>query len=300
MKPQLILVLCIIAIHSVHGQTQDAYPKKIKVLSWNIFMLPGVAKAKGRSARAAAIGEILSKSDYDIIVFQEAFQQRARRKVRKYLAKVYPYQAGPANRKFLSLKTNSGLWIFSKYPITDSHAIVFKNRSGIDAFSRKGALLAEINVGHQLIQVVGTHLQSSGGDWIRHSQCVEFYHKLLKEHHKPYVPQIICGDFNINKSNEEVYRQMLQILGAKDGDLTGDFHYSYDRVKNDLKQDEGKDQHLIDYILLRNADNDKLTCVNRQIRAFRKSWCPKHADLSDHFAVEAEIQLGDENIARNH
>ncbi|HEY9046467.1 MAG TPA: sphingomyelin phosphodiesterase [Ohtaekwangia sp.] len=280
---------------SINSDTLSA--KSIKILSWNIYMLPAIVKIKGRSDRAAAIGDILSKSNYDIIVFQEAFHLRARRKIYRQLVKAYPYQAGPANKKLLSCRTNSGLWIFSKHPIVHSYDMIFANRSGIDAFSRKGGLLAEIMIHNQPVQIAGTHLQSSGGDWIRHSQCVEFYHKLLKEYSRPGVPQVICGDFNINRKDEEVYNQMLKILGAADGALSGESVYSYDPLQNDLNKDKNTLPHLIDYILLRNNDSHIITCLKRNIRIFRQGWSKKHTDLSDHYSVEAELQIYNEKLA---
>ena len=98
-------------------------------------MLPGVVRVKGKGERADAIGGILKDSDYDVIVFQEAFQRKARKKIFRQLHEKYPYQSGPANQKLISYKTNSGLWIFSKHPIVSSESIIFKNKSGIDAVS---------------------------------------------------------------------------------------------------------------------------------------------------------------------
>jgi len=300
MKPGPVFVIFLLVSGSGLCQSgENVSPSKtLKILSWNIYMLPGIVKVKGRVARAAAIGRLLSQSDYDVIVFQEAFHQQARHQIHKYLDTVYRHQAGPANRKIFSCRTNSGLWIFSKYPIGASHAMIFKNRSGIDAFSRKGGLLAEIMVDHHPIQIVATHLQSSGRDWIRHSQCVEFYHKLLKAYGRPNVPQIICGDFNINKKNEDGYGQMLQILKASDGELSGPNFYSFDPMENDLKKNETGSPHLIDYILLRNNDQNTVTFLRREIKTLRRPWCKHHADLSDHFAMEAELLLDDGKLVR--
>jgi sphingomyelin phosphodiesterase len=301
MKIQLILLVYLLSFTAGFSQSAELTtpPKTLKVLSWNIYMLPGIVPVKGRVDRAEAIGEVLSKGEYDVIVFQEAFHHGARKKILESLSAVYPYQSGPANLKALSYKTNSGLWIFSKYPIVSSHAMIFKNRSGIDAFSRKGALLTEINIDNNIVQVVGTHLQSSGPDWIRHSQCVEFYHRLLKPYYKDGVPQIICGDFNIAKNNDEVYHQMLQTLGAVDGEMSGELPFSYDRLHNDLQVDKGTKQDLIDYILIRNHDNhDEASDLTRRIRPLRKQWCREHNDLSDHYALEAELHIGNMSLAR--
>ena len=137
---------------SASQPVSESSTQKLKILSWNIYMLPGfLAKLNGK--RAGRIGELLATSEYDVVVFQEAFCPWARPKIRKKLESEFTYQAGPANRKLFSIKTNSGLWIVSKYPILSHHAIVFKNKHGIDALSRKGALLIELNVNGKGIQV---------------------------------------------------------------------------------------------------------------------------------------------------
>ncbi|MCE2956851.1 MAG: hypothetical protein LW841_06825 [Flammeovirgaceae bacterium] len=185
MKTRLIVLISIFSL--TFGFAQPSLPppppEKIKILSWNIYMLPSIIKATGKAQRAALIGKTLKHSDYDVIVFQEAFQRKARKKIFDQLKEQFPYQAGPANQKLISYRTNSGLWIFSKHPIVATQSIVFKNRSGVDAFSRKGGLIAEISVHGTIIQVAATHLQNSGQPWVRQSQCVEFYQRLLKPFH---------------------------------------------------------------------------------------------------------------------
>lgn len=262
--------------------------EKIKVLSWNIYMLPGLV-GYGKGPRAEAIGQLLAASDYDVIVFQEAFQQKARNTISRLLQRAYPFQVGPANRKLFSLKTNSGIWIFSRYPIQQTHSIIFKTRHGIDAMSRKGALLAELKVHNNPVQIIGTHLQNAGGTWRRQSQCVELYHRLLRKFQRLGVPQIVCGDFNINRhGSPEDYRLMLQTLNASDGDSTERKLYSYDRLNNDLNVESGTQQDLIDYILIR-SNQAQVSCGERKTRTFQQRWHVHHQDLSDHYSVETEI-----------
>jgi len=250
-------------------------------------MLPGGIPSKKKRRRSVVIGKLLAQSGYDIIVFQEAFCKNSRKCLSRLLGDVYPYQAGPANANGFSLKANSGVWIFSKHPILFTDAIIFKNRFGVDALSRKGALLVELNVNEQRLQIAGTHLQNAGEEWIRHSQCVELYHRLLRPYHREGVPQIICGDFNINRSVQEGYTFMLQSLNASDGNLEGDITYSYDRSINDLDVEKGDEKDLIDYILLR--DNGAWVNCSRKIRIIRNQWHVRHQDLSDHFSMEADV-----------
>ena len=50
----------------------------LKILSWNIGMLPVVDLFKEKDNRPQAIAKALRDKDYDIIVFQEAFTVYAR------------------------------------------------------------------------------------------------------------------------------------------------------------------------------------------------------------------------------
>lgn len=290
----LVLVLTSIFFAPVEAlaQPEAALPVqgKLKILSWNIYMLPSIL-GKGTASRAGAIGKLLASCDYDVIVFQEAFDGTSRKIISQLLQPAFSFQAGPANQKSLSLKTHSGIWIISKYPILNSASIIFETRTGIDAFSRKGALLTEIEVHGQRVQIIGTHLQNSGGDWLRHSQCVELYNRLLKPHEQLGVPQIVCGDFNIDRyRSEESYRYMLQVLDASDGVTSGSTRFSYDRQNNDLTMESGTRQDLIDYVLLRQSPGHN-TPTERRIRIFRHPWRKGIRDLSDHFAMEAEVVI---------
>jgi endonuclease/exonuclease/phosphatase family metal-dependent hydrolase len=275
--------------HAQPGLT-PAPPEKIKILSWNIYMLPHfIASHSGKIERARAIGETLQSSDYDVIFFQEAFHPRSRKVIINQLIKQFPYHSGPANKKTISPITNSGLWIFSKHPIVNSTAIRYKTRYGIDAFSRKGALLVTLNVNGSLVQVVGTHLQNCGPDWLKKMQCVELYERLLKPQQQLRVPQIICGDFNIDRyKHAESYKMMLSLLDARDtnADSTS---FTYDRVSNQLRNEKGNDQDLIDYILVReNGLNlDWSTRVNR----FTKRWHRDFDELSDHYSLQSVIRF---------
>ena len=251
-------------------------------------MLPGFLGCSNLP-RAEAIGALLASSDYDVIVFQEAFHKRSRTKIRRLLQSAYPFQAGPANQKLFSLKANSGIWIFSRYPIQDVHSIIFRTRYGADAMSRKGALMVDLKIKNNPVQIIGTHLQNAGGVWRRQSQCLELYHRLLKSFERPGVPQIVCSDFNISRhENNEDYRLMLQALDANDAVSNFEKRFSYDMNSNDLPTKHGVQQGLIDYILIRNNEA-WVQCGERKIKVLQKRWHAEHKDLSDHYSVETEV-----------
>jgi endonuclease/exonuclease/phosphatase family metal-dependent hydrolase len=290
MKALLLVITSIFLAPVVYSQHEisSSGVEKIKILSWNIYMLPGFL-ATGKVPRAEAIGQLLASSDYDVIVFQEAFHQKSRKTISRLLQPAFSFQAGPANQKLFSLKTNSGIWIFSKHPIIEAHSIIFNTRYGMDAFSRKGALLIELNINNNPVQVIGTHLQNAGSEWRRQSQCVELYHRLLKKYQRPGVPQIICGDFNITRYGpEENYQSMLQTLNADDGEMSGDESFSYDRTGNDMNSEPGSQKDLIDYILIR-ANEAWVQCPDRKIQIHKLRWNSSHENLSDHYAIETEL-----------
>src|SRR5579859_3284214 len=107
------LIAFLFLVHQVAAaQPEKEIPplKKIKIISWNIYMLPHlVASQSSKKKRAQAIGETLTAGDFDVIIFQEAFHSTARCKILAQLQTRFPYQAGPANKKLFSFKVNSGL-----------------------------------------------------------------------------------------------------------------------------------------------------------------------------------------------
>ncbi len=273
----------------------------LKILTWNIQMLPSFAKSNGKAKRARAIVNQLNQKNNELIVFQELFHKRSRRIVTDGLSALYPHHTQVLNKRFLSLKANGGVMIFSKYPIRQVHQIRFKDRTGFDRLARKGAMLAEVEVKGKPIQVIGTHMQAFGTQEILYSQYQQLSKELLEPHCKDGVPQLICGDFNTLKSlppklpsniSQDFidrlprYFKMLQILQAKDGTLEGDQQFTMDRPFNDLCKARKEYRLLLDYVLIRsNSPNDYT--IKRQVQIIRQRWHKEHVDLSDHFSLEA-------------
>ncbi|HWA35670.1 MAG TPA: endonuclease/exonuclease/phosphatase family protein [Cyclobacteriaceae bacterium] len=297
-KTKILTLSCSILL-SVPSFAQDT----LKILSWNIQMLPNVTEGNSRAKRAKAIVGQLNARDYDVLIFQELFHRRARKIVSKGLTQRYPYHTPVLNKKAIAFKTNGGVMIFSRHKILGYQQIRFKSRTGFDRMSRKGALLADISFNGKEIQVAGTHLQAFGAQEIMYSQYDQISSELLFPNHKSGVPQFIGGDFNTLKSlppklPDNVsqtfvdrlarYHVMLQTLQATDGDLAGEQQFTMDRPYNDLCVTRKEYRLLLDYILLR-SDRPQPYLIERKVRIIRQRWSPQHQDLSDHFAVEALV-----------
>lgn len=268
----------------------DSNTVALKILAWNVYMLPArTFMHTGQISRAAQIADTLSQTDYDLIVMTEAFHPKARRILAKGLCKAFPYQTEVGNRRG-GIKTNSGIWVVSRLPLTLLGEIRFDDCAGSDCWARKGAMLVQTEKNGQKVQILGTHLQADEGsrrDTVRSRQYRAIHHKLLLPNQQNGVLQIIAGDMNTTQST---HAQMLRELDAIDGKLTG-------KQQTTWTTDEysAPNAYLFDYILLRpNART--ILGEKRYVTEFKKTWTHRRQtrqQLSDHYGVALEVLLGD-------
>ena len=261
----------------------------LKILSWNIYMLPYISLFNHNAQRAKIIAQKLRKSDYQIIVFQEAFSSKCRNILAKNLALDYPYQYGPANRNFLPFRTNSGLWIVSKIPLSYLEEFQFSSSKGFDAVARKGAVLFEGNFKGAKFQLLATHLQADNSPALRSKQCAEITEHLLNKYYRRDTPQFICGDFNIEMDDMPNYEQMLRTLDARNGVLSGNVLVTYDEVNNNLAKMPNGRRKVIDYVLVRNEN--LIQNVERRVLTFLDHVGGRVTNLSDHYAMEFHVNF---------
>jgi endonuclease/exonuclease/phosphatase family metal-dependent hydrolase len=267
----------------------------IHVLTWNIFMRPHAILYDGQFRRAKAIGELLQKEHYDIILFQEAFGKTSRKKLRKALGGAYPYEIEPKNNK----KTvNNGLWVLSKHPISNSEIIFFEGCLVSDCQSAKGAVLIEVEINNQIYQFINTHVQAEDGKefaLVRADQF-EMINQLLQKNQKPQVPQFILGDLNTAFSVKEEYDSMLVTLKATDGkvavleasELSVQEPITWGCNNNDLIKKKWKGQvQLLDYALQRETGYPFK--LRRDLKTYVQQWSKKRKHLSDHYAISLTI-----------
>lgn len=270
---------------SLTGMAQE-----LNVLSWNIKFLPRVLAHIGHRPlkRVPYMADYLLKDSADVIVFQEAFDNVANRRLLKLLKEKYPYHIGPANKKG-AFKISSGILIVSKVPMRERGTVDFKDCEKEDCFAKKGALLVEINWHGKLVQILGTHLEAGGPREIKLSQYQELA-GLVRAHQNYGVPQLLCGDFNTAKSNNDLYPKMLNILQAEDGPLSGELQFTSDHLLNDMDSYDPTDRDVIDYILYKGNGVQPAFIYREVVRPMAR-WSKKHQDLSDHFGVRMRIRF---------
>jgi len=264
---------------------------ELKILSWNIYMLPFISLFNSNDQRAKVIADKLNESDYQIIVFQEAFSLKCRHILAKKLLENYPYQYGPANKNRFPFKTNSGLWVVSKIPLTELDEFQFSVCKGFDAVARKGAVLFEGCFNGSRFQLLATHLQAEHSHALRKRQCSEIKERLLDPYFRKDIPQFICGDFNIDMDDICNYRQMLQILDAKNGELSGNIKVTYDELNNNLAYNANGKRKIIDYVLVRNGS--LIEKIERKVQTFFTNIGGCESNLSDHYAMEFSVNFAE-------
>jgi endonuclease/exonuclease/phosphatase family metal-dependent hydrolase len=263
----------------------------LKILSYNIFMIPPPIFKSAQKERAAALGALLKSSDADVIVFQEAFMKKARNIIYEQLANVYPYHTGKPRGGGV-FRFNSGVWIVSKYPLEDETFIRYKEKKGYDARSGKGALMVKVKHPNLDFYLIGTHVQADDQQLIRYAQ----FEQIVKEIYPQVpvrVPKMIVGDLNTNLYEIDRYAKMLDILNMEDCDLITDEKYTHDGTRNDLSKKFFKSDHKarLDYILW--DKHPVWDCVGSEIKILRsdKALKGKFFDLSDHYAIFSKFIL---------
>lgn len=253
---------------------------QLKILSWNIKMLPGpYGWFLKRHKRADNIIQLLKESDsYDIIFFQEAFSGSIRKKIYAGLQNIYPNEVEPDDQTAF-YKLNSGLWVISHLSLNLKNHLSFTQLRGSDKLASKGAKLFSVIKDGQEFHLIHTHMQSDYGikySDVRTLQYTEIYNQLILPHEKDGIPLILLGDLNIPQPDK--LKRMLQKLKLVNGPLMGTLQHSI----------IDKSNKLMDYILV-SEQYSNFKSIKRRIIDFSNKLKGKEYSLSDHYPIEAVI-----------
>jgi endonuclease/exonuclease/phosphatase family metal-dependent hydrolase len=280
---------------------------EVKLLTWNIWMMPvWTFQSPSNKSRAAAIADVLSRQDVDIICLEKAFDSGARKVIAQRLRAQYPYIFGPANNGFFSIRINSGVWVLSRIPLTGYHAIKFKKSPNlVEWFSRKGAMSLTGTVDGKTFVLIATHLAGEETPYftvshqkVRDAQVQQIVDELLRPLPAVGVPVLIAGDLatprytqGASSEQTQAYMDTLRRLEARNGP---EYRITLDddqKVNTLAENNTGRTDEL-DYILLR--DNGATIDGGWERRIFRKDgWDSKlnRPDLSYRYAVIATLTI---------
>lgn len=270
---------------TINAFSQTLETNELKILSWNVYMLPGFPLMTGQVKRAHGIVEVLQQSDYDIICFQEAFHKRFRRIVLKGLKEQYPYQV-IWDKKF-SLRAPCGLWIFSKKPIHKVKEIVFNATASMEGTAKKGAILFTMD-GLEDFHFIVTHMQSADGvkqTAVRKSQSLQILTELVEPFKDLNKALLFAGDWNMeagaNFDNLSL-RKMFNITYPKSMPTENTWP-SPSFAKNEKS-------YLLDLIMLYDSKQN-IFDFNTSIPNLEYEWKTGKIDLSDHMPIDATFSV---------
>lgn len=191
----------------------------------------------------------------DIMCFQEMFDERAcetlalELKKKGYDSLVYDVGAS-------SINLNSGLFLASKYPLSDVAFYPHPIKGGIEQYANKGLLIATVHVGDKRFIVANTHLNGGapGGGYLPRAIQI----KAIQAHLDRYIQQrldkgqrvdgaFLSGDMNIAPIDTDKDQLIFefewylhQLIADPEKAATylnaTSKHYSYKKAVESLKQ----------------------------------------------------------------
>ncbi|NUM54400.1 MAG: endonuclease/exonuclease/phosphatase family protein [Candidatus Hydrogenedentes bacterium] len=300
-----ILAICLCAA-GAYAQT----PGAIKVITYNVQFLPGIAEGQNKRPdpeyRAKRIAEEVGK--FDIVALQETFEERHRTAIKESVKAAWNGQLNAfESPKPAGFLTNGGCLLLTRLPILATGAVVYKNFSSpkeygfrADGFAAKGAIWARIARGESAkddyIDVFVTHLEARADDKrpLQYKELAEF----IKAKSDPNRPLLLVGDLNTRGMAEyrndpgSQYSVMMKAFGEARGEAgISDTWLTLmgDQLGGTTDQESDTVGRRIDYILLGNPKPPiaQLKPLAIKVNTYQD---PKVTALSDHNAVEAEFE----------
>ncbi len=268
-----------------------SFAQEIKVLSWNVFMLPRPIKFSLQAERTPLIISEMLKSNADIIFLQEAFQNKFQKEVLKKTKQQYPHQFYLGRESGSFTVYGSGVYLLSRYPFKILNKVYFDDCTGADCFASKGTFLAEFTIPDgPKIQFAPTHMQAGGKNSAIRLKQLSDINSILSINAQNGVPQILIGDLNIDALEGDEFKTALDFMHMNSTPLEGEPGYTngfpticYTKPGDDHKE-------LIDHIWLKPLISTAKV-YHQKVRPFSGKLDGKECPLSDHYAVEAIIKL---------
>lgn len=254
-------------------------------------MLPKPIKFTYQAERTVLIGKELKKGDYDVIFLQEAFPGWFHKHLYTETKNTYPHQHY-LKRPFISHTVfGSGLYVLSKFPITDKSRVYYHSCRKADCFAAKGLSLISFQLpGGKEVQIGNTHLQAGKNiksDRIRMKQLKQVK-KHLASTEKPGVAQIVLGDINIDAKDEN-FPKALELLNMSSTQLEGDLDYTNGFPITCYNKPGDDEKEWIDHIWVSKKSDARIT--GKKVKVFRGLINNRECPLSDHYGVEATINI---------
>lgn len=285
------LVLLFLMILQMDSKAQSEPSNELKILSWNIQMLPNSlsvfskALRKKQAIRKPWIIDYLIELAPDVICLQEVFDRNITCQLKKELKTMFPYQIDPKKEK--GRLTSSGLLILSKRPIREVGYVTYSDAMNEDKWAAKGCVMVTLD--SIPVFIANTHLQAGGGAKgaeIRVRQY-EDIRNLIDAHVPKEASYVLVGDMNTRKKNETYYPRMLSILDLEDAGIDDPRPFTIDSTNTWNNHAQGIQ---LDYVLHRlNSmvlEKERVNII-RPKKKHKGTWI----DLADHYGLLVTYML---------
>ena len=203
-RPELSIVVSEVSTTAVPDDN-------LHLMTANMALGPGWLNAKGRFAssveRAQCMGQRLNAlSDSElpsIFLAQEVWDEQATEALVTQLQQRYPYIIHSVGSNVLG--RNSGLFVASRYPISDIEFRPFDSFPSSDNLSNKGILRAEIQAGERRLAIYNLHAispETVEGAALRKKHLQSLLH-WIQEEADHYDDIFVAGDFNLSPHNDQ-------------------------------------------------------------------------------------------------
>jgi phospholipase C len=230
-----------------------AQSDSIKVLSWNVFLRPAIL-SDGQMKRVDSIAYYLNQSDADVLILQEVFHKRARKRLDELLKENYCSYTDAGPKSIYGVP--SGVAIYSRIPLTKEIVhYSYTNGIGSDNLAEKGFIYVQLEVNDTHVGIIGTHLQAGGGEARRFIRRKQFE---AIQRFQDSIPDslaiIYAGDFNI-RSTSIAFDSLTSALTATCLPPPGAIRHNSNLTEHAWVHTTGTPKWS-DFILLRAHQND--------------------------------------------
>jgi exonuclease III len=218
--------------------------KALKLMTWNVQMLPDLFQASDLDIRerarriARAILDLPAREQPDIVAFNEVFNEDGRRWLLRYLRSAYPHFIEKLEHPGVDFEQDSGLMLFSKTPFQalptgGTHFFeVFQQGAGMDALASKGVGIVRVAGPFDPTTIAFTHLQASydaantDNMDVRRDQFRQVRESLLKvadNDLQHYANGVVVGDLNVKGDPDDTSGEWNQVFSAAPDTFGADF-----------------------------------------------------------------------------
>lgn len=278
------IIICLLLVLG----SQLSFAEEVKILSWNVFMLPKPLKFSKQVERTVMITAELKKLNHDVIVLEEAFMESFRDSVASTLKETYPYQQELGRSGSITQVMTSGVYVLSRIPFQVLGHSYYKECGKADCYASKGVLLLQF----PKFQLAATHLQSGQTiriKKIRATQLVQIRDLLLK-HKTEKMPQLLVGDLNINALKGDEYLEAQKLLGMTSAPLGGG---EVSSSSNNINCYDPRTQVRTKWIdhMFEAPHGSEMKLLSKTLVILKGKFDDKTCDLSDHHAIEGKFSL---------